>query len=172
MNYMSLGKKLKYMRECAGYSQNEVAKKLNISRQAISKWENEWTSPDIDNLLLLSKLYGVTVDELLNDSSNENTESTSKGYSQNKNSGKNQDNSYLMILEVATCMLPSIGLFLLIAISIYYIKSKQRLSSINKLVLVICFIINIANTFIWINNIWLHLGKATVESVAFLDQIP
>ena len=151
------------MRECAGYSQNEVAKKLSISRQAISKWENEWTSPDIDNLLLLSKLYGVTVDELLNDSSNENTESTSKANSQNKNSGKSQDNSYLMILEVATCMLPSIGLFLLIAISIYYIKSKQRLSSINKLVLVICFIINIANTFIWINNIWLHLGKATVE---------
>ena len=49
---MELSKSLKKARENAGLSQGEVAEKLNISRQAISKWENGWTSPDIDNLVI------------------------------------------------------------------------------------------------------------------------
>lgn len=47
------------------YSQNDVAEKLNISRQAVSRWENGRAYPDIDNLALLSEIYGVSVDELL-----------------------------------------------------------------------------------------------------------
>ncbi|WP_396094887.1 helix-turn-helix domain-containing protein [Enterococcus faecium] len=46
-------------------SQSEVAKYLNISRQSISKWENDTSSPDINNLTLLSSLYEISIDDLL-----------------------------------------------------------------------------------------------------------
>lgn len=46
-------------------SQEELAEKIGVSRQAISKWERAEASPDTDNLILLSKIYGVTLDELL-----------------------------------------------------------------------------------------------------------
>lgn len=64
---MNLAEKLKKARENAGFSQMDIAEKLNISRQAISKWENGWTSPDIDNLIILSDLYHISLDELLKD---------------------------------------------------------------------------------------------------------
>ena len=53
------------MRKAHGYSQEELAEKLGISRQAVSKWERAESSPDTDNLIMLSKLYGVSLDELL-----------------------------------------------------------------------------------------------------------
>ena len=54
------------LRKQHGYSQDELADKLNVSRQAISKWERSESSPDTDNLIALAKLYGVSLDELLN----------------------------------------------------------------------------------------------------------
>lgn len=67
------------LRKKNGLSQEELADKLGISRQAISKWERAEASPDTDNLILLAKLYGVTLDELFNtdsaiDLANENKE--------------------------------------------------------------------------------------------------
>lgn len=58
--------KLVELRKKNNYSQEQVATKLNISRQAISKWERGEASPDLDNLVLLAKLYNVSVDEILN----------------------------------------------------------------------------------------------------------
>lgn len=46
-------------------SQEELAEKLGVSRQAVSKWERSEASPDTDNLIALAKLYGVTLDELV-----------------------------------------------------------------------------------------------------------
>lgn len=48
-----------------GFSQEDLAIKLGVSRQAISKWERAEASPDTDNLILLSQVYGVTLDDLL-----------------------------------------------------------------------------------------------------------
>ena len=53
------------LRKKHGYSQEELADKLGLSRQAVSKWERAEASPDTDNLICLSKLYGVSLDELL-----------------------------------------------------------------------------------------------------------
>lgn len=61
---MKLNERLKELREEKKYSQAYVADRLNVSWQAISKWENGWTSPDVDNLILLSELYGVQLEEL------------------------------------------------------------------------------------------------------------
>lgn len=62
---MDLAKKLKEAREKAGYSQQEVAGKLNISRQSISRWENGWSCPDVENLILLCQLYKISMDDLV-----------------------------------------------------------------------------------------------------------
>lgn len=53
------------MRKAHGLSQEDLAEKLGISRQAVSKWERAESSPDTDNLIMLSRLYGVSLDTLL-----------------------------------------------------------------------------------------------------------
>ncbi len=60
-----IAQRLVDMRRSHGYSQEELAEKLGLSRQAISKWERAESSPDTGNLLALSRLYGVTLDELV-----------------------------------------------------------------------------------------------------------
>lgn len=58
--------RLQQLRKANGYSQDVLAEKLGISRQAVSKWERAESSPSVDNLLDLARLYGITVDEMLN----------------------------------------------------------------------------------------------------------
>lgn len=60
-----LGERLKKARENKNLSQADVAKELNISRQSISKWENNRVSPDVENLIRLGELYNITLDELV-----------------------------------------------------------------------------------------------------------
>ena len=62
---MSLGNSLFNARKKAGLSQEEVAEKLGVSRQTISKWELDETLPDIQQSKKLSKLYHLTLDELI-----------------------------------------------------------------------------------------------------------
>lgn len=57
---------LKKLRVRGRYTQEEVAEKIGVSRQAVAKWENGETVPDIINCLALSELYGVTLDDLVN----------------------------------------------------------------------------------------------------------
>jgi len=60
-----LGEKLKSSRVKKGFSQNDVAEELHISRQSISKWENDISYPDLDNLVKLSTYDQVSTDHLL-----------------------------------------------------------------------------------------------------------
>lgn len=53
------------LRKANGYSQEALAEKIGVSRQAISKWERGESSPDTDNLIALANIYGITLDELL-----------------------------------------------------------------------------------------------------------
>jgi len=64
---MALHKKLAQLRKINKLSQLDVAEKLAVSRQAISKWETGMAAPSADNLKCLGELYGVSVDYLLND---------------------------------------------------------------------------------------------------------
>jgi transcriptional regulator with XRE-family HTH domain len=59
------GEKLKAERTRKGWSQEELAEKLFVSRQSVSKWENGQNYPSIEMIIKLSELFGVTVDELL-----------------------------------------------------------------------------------------------------------
>jgi transcriptional regulator with XRE-family HTH domain len=64
---MTLGEKLKAARKKAGLSQDELAQKVCVSRQAITKWENNKGVPDIANLKALATLFDVSIDYLLSD---------------------------------------------------------------------------------------------------------
>lgn len=54
------------LRSLYGFSQEELAEKINISRQAYAKWESGATIPDIEKCSLLASVYGITIDSLLN----------------------------------------------------------------------------------------------------------
>lgn len=62
---MNLGEKIKGCRTKAGLSQEQLAKKMNVSRQAVTKWETGRGIPDIANLIALSEEFDISLDELL-----------------------------------------------------------------------------------------------------------
>ncbi len=62
---IEIANRLLELRKKNGLSQDELASKLGISRQSVSKWERAEASPDTDNLICLAKIYGVSLDELL-----------------------------------------------------------------------------------------------------------
>ena len=64
---MKLSEKILRLRKARGMSQEELAGELNVSRQAVSRWESGSALPDAANLLQLSRLFGVTADYLLDD---------------------------------------------------------------------------------------------------------
>ena len=70
-------RQIKYYRKQAGLSQEKMAEKIGVSRQAITKWENGTGTPDIANLMAIANLFQISVDELL---SNEKSEKKQSNY--------------------------------------------------------------------------------------------
>jgi|SRR5690625_79514 len=70
MEKVVFGKRLKKLRRAKGWSQERLAEELHVSRQAVYKWENNKGYPDIANLILISDLFEVTVDELIKEHPN------------------------------------------------------------------------------------------------------
>ena len=64
---MILADKIIDLRKKAGWSQDELASKLNVTRQSVSKWEGAQSIPDMERIVRMSRLFGVTTDYLLKD---------------------------------------------------------------------------------------------------------
>ena len=62
---MTLGERLIQLRAKAGLSQDTLAEQLGVSRQSVSKWENDASVPDLEKLVKLSGVFGVSLDELV-----------------------------------------------------------------------------------------------------------
>lgn len=62
---MNMAERIQELRKQRGYSQEELAEKVGVSRQAVSKWESEQSMPDLDKIIALSEIFGVTTDHLL-----------------------------------------------------------------------------------------------------------
>ena len=62
---MTLGERIQALRKAAGMSQEELGDRLGVARQSVSKWESGATVPELDKLIAMSKLFGVSVGSLL-----------------------------------------------------------------------------------------------------------
>ena len=113
---MKLHEKIYYCRKKAGLSQEALAEKIGVSRQAISKWETGEATPELNKLPLLTSTFGVTYDWLLTDG-DEETETTVSDHSENsslKNDNQKLINAFLKAtLAAASISLTAIGLAML-----------------------------------------------------------
>ena len=64
---MTLAEKILSLRTERGMSQDDLAEKLEVSRQSVSKWETAQSTPDLDKIIKLADLFGTTVDQLVRD---------------------------------------------------------------------------------------------------------
>ena len=62
---MEISKQIKKYRGEQGFSQEQLAQRIYVSRQTVSNWENEKSYPDVNSLVLLSEVFGVSVDNLI-----------------------------------------------------------------------------------------------------------
>ena len=62
---MQIGNKINQLRKLSGMTQEQLAEKLNVSRQTISKWESGGSFPDIESVVKVSKIFQVSLDDLL-----------------------------------------------------------------------------------------------------------
>lgn len=92
LNYEQIGKRIAFLRQKQGFSQSAFAQKLNVSAQAVSKWECAQTLPDIERLLELSWLFGMSVNALL--------ESTDKIAEYKENNTLPQDITTLPLTDI------------------------------------------------------------------------
>ena len=82
---MTFAEKLQKLRKQNGLSQEQLAEKLNVSRQAVSKWESEQSIPDLEKVILMSNYFGVTTDYILKGiEPTENNETKAGGKFSNK----------------------------------------------------------------------------------------
>lgn len=154
---MTLGTNLKAARTKKGFSQNDVANFLNISRQSISRWETNKSYPDIDNLVELSKYYEVSIDELLTETKvlqkeiNEKTEKMNshiqeiegQQHALNNIIYHTTDESWILIILTALSI--AIAPFGLISVPLILWRNKKE-NQFYK-------IINLFSAFIFIYNI-------------------
>lgn len=120
--------RLQQLRKENGYSQEVLAEKLGISRQSVSKWERAESSPEIDNLMALSKIYGLTIDELLDVSGDKvivkNTGTKERDFKGKMKSLLSKANDFGIYPEAAKKLLifpfPIIVAFLYVALSMAF----------------------------------------------------
>lgn len=109
---MTTAEKLVRLRKEKGLSQLQLAEEINVSRQAISRWEVELAVPSREKLRALSELYNVSVDYLLSDKAGENMKEVSEP--ENEAKGKTSDHLRVgLIACVVVILLVVVGVMLL-----------------------------------------------------------
>ena len=105
---MNLHTKLASLRKQKGLTQTDLAEKLNVSRQAISKWEGGVAVPSTENLRVLSELYGVSLDYLLNgdaDDPDKSAENQAQAPGEQGTKAKSKKRWVILICAAALVML-------------------------------------------------------------------
>lgn len=161
-----LAVRLKEACEQRGLSQNEVATKLQVSRQSISKWENDRAYPDLDNLILLSDIYQLSLDELISTDDephqidiNQWTPHEGQRDRSESWSGKREDESLMLILIVLTsAMIAPLGVF----VPIQVLCHNDRSNNLHKAIIIIALIVIVASSWrCWtiLSDSWLNLTE-------------
>lgn len=107
---MVMHEKLVQLRKEKGLTQIELAEAVNVSRQAVSKWESGGALPSTENLIFLSKLYGVTIDYLVNDESEKPVLTETKEVEVSESEKKNRKwIAYLVCALITIMVIVGIG---------------------------------------------------------------
>ncbi len=123
---MILADKIIELRKKAGYSQEELAEKMGVSRQSISKWEGALSIPDLDKILLMSEIFGVSTDYLLKDNMGDEIPAPKEEISESqfRKVSMEEANDFIKVkdetapmvaLGVVLCILSPVIMFFLIA---------------------------------------------------------
>ena len=168
---MLLGEKLKETRQNKGISQSTVAEHLNISRQSISKWENNSSYPDLDNLVRLSEYYEISIDDLLKENQGLKTKIAENNFkikdSQQKldhiRSGYERDEGLaLLIISLIGCLVTPLG----ILIAPIVLKRNKATNTFHRGVIVtsiVCMLINFWGVYGFLSTMFGWGVTTTVE---------
>lgn len=152
---MILAEKIMMLRKRSGWSQEELAEQLGISRQSVSKWESEATIPDLDKILKMSQLFGVSTDFLLKDEIEESIPLEEvDGGDESRSISPEEANTYMdlvkavsgkMAAAISLLILSPISLILLGGISEYYsIMTEDMAGGIGMAILLVMVAIGVA----------------------------
>ena len=131
---MKFEEKLMSLRKTKGWSQEDLANQIGVSRQTISKWESSQTIPDMNKLIEMSKIFEISVDELINDDNKEEkAEEKTTVFSKINLKPTN-------ILLIVACILILIGL--IISILLYINKDSEELYVEDILMITYSFTMN------------------------------
>lgn len=129
---MRFGEKLSLLRKQRGMTQMELAEKLDISRQAVSRWEQGTSEPSTENLVSIGKLFDVTVDSLMNENVQLQAGSAVM-VAETEEKGTPEKRSKYGILKIVEIVLFAIAAILVVYIVL--VKDKQNpvpMDDINK----------------------------------------
>lgn len=143
---MTLGQKLFEMRKKAALSQEQVAEVLGVTRQTVSKWETDQTTPDFDKIIPISKLYNVSVNELFGEETKK--EAKINESIDNQNSQTNDDNNNNMseqeMFELNRKYKKRFAILLSVAICLYILSVIPFIVFESTTLMIVTFFIMIA----------------------------
>ncbi len=148
--------RLKVLRTQKGYTQEEIANRLNVSRQAVSRWETGKSYPDVENLTLLGEIYGVSVDELLG---KERTGEEEK----KENKFEWEIVGMISMLGVGFIQ-PVFGLIIAFCVLGWMIKRK-KLYKIVIIAIIVSLLFNVYNSYITMSMKYMDDSEAIIEKV-------
>lgn len=163
MNTSNIPTRLKELRTKNNYNQTYVAEQLNISRQAISRWENGNATPDLDNLILLAKLYNTSVDDILGVQNEtiypEETVTVTQG-----SLNSSFEMLGLSIILVLSMLFPFAPI-VISALIAFWMKLNKRNYPFVYVLCAVCLIIGIYNTYLFFIHAIPNTGTATITPV-------
>ncbi len=171
-----LAHRLKELRLQHGYSQNALANELNVTRQAISRWENGYATPDIHTIKRLSQLYCIPADEFLNDNFCDKVSAESDSKETETSTTPTPTDFFftadVVITIVLSCLSNAIscssspwgytGFFLALGTLIWALKNRKRY----KWVLIIA----ILSFWITANNCYITYTNSLIDPAATFDE--
>lgn len=126
MNYDKIGLLIKNLRIKNNMSQNDLARELGIGRENISKWENGVSLPDVENLIIISKIFKVSVDELLlGELTNNNIDSKDIYYELYKEKNKKNE-SLRKNIKLLTSLVLVLSLSSILFISYFFYDTYNK----------------------------------------------
>lgn len=116
---MKLHEKIYYCRKKAGLSQEALAEKIGVSRQAISKWETGEATPELNKLPLLTSTFGVTYDWLLTDGDEESENAVSD---ESENTGIKNENQKLINIFLKSTLTAASAALIIIGLALIFLS--------------------------------------------------